>query len=128
MSKEKQQEIMPETVTYIIMLSALQVVLNCSLELKNTVYDQGKLKEKVREAINQMTLQNSKNRDRIWKADEIRAADYMHAIQKVGEQIAKGDGLALMLIAKLSRDGFDLSRCVISELTEEEFQQRKAAL
>lgn len=128
MSKEKQQEIMPETVTYIIMLSALQVVLNCSLELKGTIYDQGKVKEKVREAINQMTIQNSKNRDRIWKADEIRAADYMHAIQKVGEQIAKGDGLALMLIAKLSRDGFDLSRCVISELTEEEMEERKAAL
>ncbi len=119
---------MPETITYIIMLSALQVVLNCSLELRNTVYDQGKVKEKVREAINQMTLQNSKNRDRIWKADEIRAADYMHAIQKVGEQIAKGDGLALMLIAKLSRDGFDLSRCVISELTEKEMEERRAAV
>lgn len=126
--KNHDQEVMPETITYIVMLSALQVVLNCSLELKGTVYDQGKVKEKVREAINQMTLQNSKNRDRIWKADEKKAADYMYAIQKVGEQIAKGDGLALLLIAKLSRDGFDLSRCVISELTEEEMEQRKAAL
>lgn len=73
-------------------------------------------------------MQNAKNRDRIWEADEVRAADFMYAIQKVGEQIAKGDGLALMLISKLSRDGFDLSRCVISELSEEEMEKRKAAL
>lgn len=126
--EKNSDEIMPETKTYIIMLSAMQVVLNCALELQGTVYDQGKVKQKVREAIHQMTVQNSKNRDKIWRADELRAADFMYAIQKVGEQIAKGDGLALMLVAKLSRDGFDLSRCVVTELSEEEMEERKAAI
>jgi hypothetical protein len=125
--EKNSDEIMPETKTYIIMLSAMQVVLNCALELQGTVYDQGKVKQKVREAIHQMTVQNSKNRDRIWRADELRAADFMYAIQKVGEQIAKGDGLALMLLAKLSRDGFDLSRCVVTELSAEEMEKRRAA-
>jgi hypothetical protein len=125
--EKNSDEIMPETKTYIIMLSAMQVVLNCALELQGTVYDQGKVKQKVREAIHQMTVQNSKNRDRIWRADELRAADFMYAIQKVGEQIAKGDGLALMLLAKLSRDGFDLSRCVVTELSAEEMEERRAA-
>lgn len=128
MKAAEENNILPETITYITMLSALQVVLNCSLELKDTIYDQGKVKEKVREAINQMVLYNAKNRDRIWKADEKKAADFMYGIQKIGEQIAKGDGLALMLITKLSRDGFDLSRCVITELSDEEMEKRKAAL
>ena len=128
MKVAEENNVMPETVTYIIMLSAMQVVLNCSMELEKTVYNQGKVKEKVREAINQMTASNAKNRDRIWKADEKQAADFMYAIQKVGEQIAKSDGLALMLITKLSRDGFDLSRCVITELSDEEMEKRKAAL
>ncbi len=105
----------------------MQVVLNCSLELQGTIYDQGKVKIKVREAINQMTSQNSKNRDRIWVADEMKAADLMHAIQVIGEQVAKGDGLALSLITKLSRDGFDLARCVVTELSDEEMEKRRAA-
>ena len=122
-----EEPLLPETTTYIIMLSAMQVVLNCSLELQGTIYDQGKVKVKVREAINQMTSQNSKNRDRIWIADEMKAADLMHAIQIIGEQVAKGDGLALSLITKLSRDGFDLARCVVTELSEEEMEKRRAA-
>jgi hypothetical protein len=67
----------PESITYIIMLSAMQVVLNCQLELQGTVYDQGKAAQKVREAINLMALQNSKNRDLIWKTDDINAAKTM---------------------------------------------------
>lgn len=128
MKAADENNILPETITYITMLSALQVVLNCSLELEKTIYNQGKVKEKVREAINQMVAYNVKNRDRIWKADEKQAADFMYGIQKVGEQIAKSDGLALMLITKLSRDGFDLSKCVITELSDEEMEKRKAAL
>lgn len=123
-----EEPLLPETTTYIIMLSAMQVVLNCSLELQGTIYDQGKVKEKVRQAINQMTAQNSKNRDRIWIADEKKAADLMYAIQKIGEQVAKGDGLALSLITKLSRDGYDLSKCVVTELTEEELERKRAEL
>lgn len=115
-----EEPLLPETKTYIIMLSAMQVVLNCSLELQGTIYDQGKVKIKVREAINQMVSQNSKNRDRIWAADETKAADLMYAIQIIGQQVAKGDGLALSAITKLTRDGFDLARCVITELKEED--------
>lgn len=120
--------LLPETTTYIILLSAMQVVLNCALELEGTIYDQGKVKIKVREAINQMVNSNSKNRDRIWVADEKKAADLMHAIQVIGQQVAKGDGLALALITKLSRDGFDLARCVVTELSEEEMKKRRAEL
>lgn len=119
--------LLPETTTYIIMLSAMQVILNCALELEGTIYDQGKVKVKVREAIHQMVLQNSKNRDRIWLADEKKAADLMYAIQVIGQQVAKGDGLALALITKLSRDGFDLARCVVTELSDEEMEKRRAA-
>jgi hypothetical protein len=128
MNEENKQELLPETVTYIILLSAMQVVLNCALELQGTIYDQGKVKQKIREAINQMVNQNSKNRDRIWVADEKKAADLMYAIQKIGEQVAKGDGLALMLITKLSREGFDLAKCVITELSDEELEKRRAEL
>lgn len=119
--------LLPETTTYIILLSAMQVVLNCALELEGTIYDQGKVKVKIREAINQMVLQNSKNRDRIWLADEKKAADLMYAIQVIGQQVAKGDGIALALITKLSRDKFDLARCVVTELSEEEMEKRRAA-
>jgi len=110
------------------MLSAMQVVLNCAFELQGTIYDQGKVKQKVREAINVMTLQNSKNLNRIWVADEKKAADLMHAIQKIGEQVAKGDGLALSLITKLSRKGYDLAKCVVTELSDEELEKRRAEL
>jgi hypothetical protein len=120
--------LLPETTTYIILLSAMQVVLNCALELEGSIYDQGKVKIKIREAINQMVNSNSKNRDRIWVADEKKAADLMYAIQVIGQQVAKGDGIALALITKLSRDGFDLARCVITELSEEEMEKRRAEL
>ncbi len=109
-----------ESVTYIILLSAMQVVLNCALELEDSIYNQGKVKIKVREAINVMCAHNNKNRDNIWKKDEIHAADLMYAVQVIGQQIAKGDGMALAAITKLTRDGFDLSRCVITELNEDQ--------
>lgn len=121
------EEVSQESITYIIMLSAMQVVLNCSLELQGTIYDQGKVKQKVREAINQMTLQNAKNRNKIWKVDEVQAASFMHAIQKIGETIAKDNGMILSLITKLSREDFDLTKCVVTELTEEELEQKRAA-
>lgn len=116
-------EVSPESITYIIMLSAMQVVLNCQLELEGTVYDQGKIKEKVREAINMLNLKNSKNRDTIWKTDEINAANTMMGIQIIGEQIAKSDGKILHLLTNLTRSGIDLSRCVLKELTDEELEE-----
>jgi hypothetical protein len=110
------------------MLSAMQVVLNCQLELQGTVYDQGKAAQKVREAINLMALQNSKNRDLIWKTDDINAAKTMKGIEIIGEQIAKGDGLTLHLITNLTRNGIDLTRCVLKELTDEELEEFKQKL
>jgi hypothetical protein len=115
----------PESITYIIMLSAMQVVLNCQLELQGTVYDQGKAAQKVREAINLMALQNSKNRDLIWKTDDMNAAKTMKGIEIIGEQIAKGDGLVLHLITNLTREGVDLSRCMLKELSDKELLELK---
>jgi hypothetical protein len=115
----------PEAITYVVMLSAMQVVLNCQLELKGTVYDQGKITNKVREAVNMLNLKNSSNRDLIWKTDEINAANTMKGIQIIGEQIAKGDGLVLHLLTNLTRKGIDLSRCVLKELTDEELDKVK---
>jgi hypothetical protein len=110
----------PEAITYVIMLSAMQVVLNCQLELKGTVYDQGRITNKVREAVNMLNLKNSSNRDLIWKTDEINAANIMRGIEIIGEQIAKSDGVVLHLLTNLTRKGIDLSRCVLKELSEEE--------
>lgn len=113
----------PEAITYVVMLSAMQVVLNCQLELKGTVYDQGRITNKVREAVNMLNLKNSSNRDLIWKTDAINAANTMKGIQTIGEQIAKGDGIVLHLLTNLTRQGIDLSRCVLKELTDEELEK-----
>jgi len=112
-----------ESITYIIMLSAMQVVLNCQLELEGTVYDQGKVTQKVREAVNMLNLKNASNRNKIWKTDEINAANTMMGIQIIGEQIAKSDGKILHLLTNLTRSGIDLSRCVLKELTDEELKK-----
>ena len=117
---EESSAVSPESITYIIMLSAMQVVLNCQLELQGTVYDQGKAAQKVREAINMMSLKNSSNRDLIWKTDDINAAKTMKGIEIIGSQIAKGDGLILHLITNLTREGVDLSRCMLKELSDKE--------
>jgi hypothetical protein len=117
---EESNAVSPESITYIIMLSAMQVVLNCQLELQGTVYDQGKAAQKVREAINMMSLKNSANRDLIWKTDDINAAKTMKGIEIIGSQIAKGDGLILHLITNLTREGVDLSRCMLKELSDKE--------
>jgi hypothetical protein len=112
-----------ESITYIIMLSAMQVVLNCQLELEGTLYDQGKVTQKVREAVNMLNLKNAANRNTIWKTDEINAANTMMGIQIIGEQIAKSDGKILHLLTNLTRSGIDLSRCVLKELTDEELRE-----
>lgn len=117
---EESNTVSAESITYIIMLSAMQVVLNCQLELQGTVYDQGKAAQKVREAINMMSLKNSANRDLIWKTDDMNAARMMKGVEIIGEQIAKSDGKTLHLLTNLTRSGLDLSRCILKELTDEE--------
>ncbi len=118
----------PDAVTYITMLSAFQVVLNCQLELKGTVYDQGQVRVKVREAVNAMNLQNSKNRDKIWKIDDLRAASIMRSVQLIGEQIAKANPIALDFITDLTRQGVDFDRCMIKELNDDELKDYKEQL
>ena len=114
-----------EAINYITMLAAFQVVLNCQLELKGTVYDQGKSAVKTREAVNMLNLTNAKNRNKIWETDPERATDMMYAIHIIGKQIAKGDGMALNFITSLTRSNIDFSRCVVKELTDEEIQELK---
>lgn len=121
--EQENQGVSPEAITYVIMLSAMQVVLNCQLELKGTVYDQGRITNKVREAVNMLNLKNSSNRDLIWKTDEINAANTMRGIEIIGEQIAKGNGIVLHLLTNLTRSGIDLSKCVLKELTDEELAE-----
>ena len=123
--EQENQGASPEAITYVIMLSAMQVVLNCQLELKGTTFDQGKITNKVREAVNMLNLKNSSNRDLIWKTDEINAANTMKGIEIIGEQIAKSDGLVLHLLTNLTRKGIDLSKCVLKELTDEELEKLK---
>jgi phage antirepressor YoqD-like protein len=107
-----------ESVTYIILLTALQVALDCSMELQGTIYDQGKAKIKLREAINQLTLDNAKNRNKIWKTDDIQAANMTKGIREIGKNIAIGNGEVLQLITQLTRQGLDFSKYKLQEIEE----------
>lgn len=122
------EELDEGSITYIIMLSAFQVVLNCQLELKGTMYDQGVITNKVREAVNMLNLKNSRNRDRIWKVDDKRAADMMYAIENIAKLIATSDGVAINAITHLLRQGLDFSKILVTELSDEELEKIKATM
>lgn len=117
MSEEK--NISQDLITYVTLLSAMQVVQNCALELEGTLYDQGKVKIKTREAINAMTQTNDKRKRKMWENDSITSGDFMYAIHVIGEQLAKGDGTALANIAALTRQGIDLSKYKLVEIEED---------
>lgn len=117
MSEEK--NISQDLITYVTLLSAMQVVQNCALELEGTMYDQGKVKIKTREAINAMTQINDKRKRKMWENDSITSGSFMYAIQVIGEQLAKGDGTALANIASLTRQGIDLSKYKLVEIEED---------
>lgn len=130
-----EEEVPQDAITYVTLLSAFQVVLNCQLELKGTNYDQGKSLNKVREAINLLNLQrvnsgrtNAANRDTIWKNDEKLAADIMYAIEIIGEKIAKDNAKALQLVTMLYRQGIDLDRCKIVEMSDDEYREHQQEL
>jgi len=108
----------PETVTYIILLTALQVALDATLELEKTKYIQGKAKDKLREALNMLTLNNAKNRNRVWGIDEKKAADMTYAIRELGKSIAQSDATCLHLLTKLVRDKYDLRKLKIVEMSD----------
>lgn len=102
------------------MLSAFQVVLNCQLDLEKSVYLSGKSKIKVREAVNMLNLEHSKNHKAIWNIDSQKAASLMLGIEILAKEIAESNGIILSVIAELKRSGFDLSRIKIVELSDEE--------
>ena len=117
---EDNTEISQELITYITLLSAMQVVQNCTLELEGTIYDQGRVKVKTKEALIAMTQMNDKRKRKMWDNDSYTAATFMQAIHIIGEQLAKGDGTALANITALTRQGVDLSKYKLVEIEEDE--------
>jgi hypothetical protein len=109
-----------DLITYITLLSAMQVVQNCALELEGTLYQQDKVKVKTREAIIAMTQTNDKRKRQMWENDSLMSATFMQAIHIIGEQLAKGDGTALANITALTRQGIDLSKYKLIEIKEDE--------
>jgi len=114
------EEISQDLITYITLLSAMQVVQNCALELEGTPYDQGKVRVKTKEAIIAMTQVNDKRKRQMWENDSIMSATFMKAIHVIGEQLAKGDGTALANITALTRQGIDLSKYKLVEIEKDE--------
>jgi hypothetical protein len=113
-----------EAIEYVTLLTAFQVVLNCQLSLKDSKYMQGTAKLKVQEAVNALSYVNAKNRNNIWAVDEMKSADMLHAIHVIGKQIASGDGIALMAITHLTRQGLDFSKLEVRELSERQAKNR----
>jgi hypothetical protein len=114
----QEEPISQELITYVTLLSAMQVVQNCALELEKTEYLQGKVKIKVREAIIAMTNANDKRKRQMWTNDSLMSATFMHALHIIGEQLAKGDGTALANIAALTRQGIDLAKYKLVEIDD----------
>lgn len=112
-----------DAIKYITMLSAFQVVLNCQLDLEKSVYLSGKSKVKVREAVNMLNLEHSKNHRAIWNVDSQKAASLMLGIEILAKEIADSNGVILSVIAELKRAEFDLSRIKIVELSDEELEE-----
>jgi hypothetical protein len=94
----------------------MQVILNCSLELEGTKYYQGKVKNKVKEAMIAMTHLNDKRKLVMWENDSLMAGTFVKALHVIGENLAKGDGTALVNIATLTRQGIDLSKYKLTEI------------
>jgi hypothetical protein len=112
------EEISQDLITYVTLLSAMQVVQNCALDLEGTVYQQGKVKVKIREAINALTQVNDKRKRQMWDNNPDTAPTFMQAIHIIGEQLAKCDGTALANITTLTRQGIDLSKYKLVEIED----------
>lgn len=124
MEKEKR---MPsqDTISYITLLTALQIIQNCQLDLKGTNKYRAREEEAVRKAAAVLKSTMAKDKNTIWTVDEMTTADLMFTIEKVAELIAKNDGVGLHTIIYLLNSGVDLNRCVIQELTDEEIEEFK---
>lgn len=116
-----------DSIKYITMLTAFQVVLNCQLDLEKSVYLSGKSKIKVREAINMLNLEHSKNHKAIWNVDSQKAASLMMGLEILAKEVAESNGVILSVVAELKRAGFDLSRVKIIELSDEEVEKLATA-
>jgi hypothetical protein len=114
-----------ETITYITLLTALQVVQNCQLDLKGTNKSNAKQEESVRKTVALLKSTMSKDKKTIWTTDEMTSADLMITIEKIAELIAKNDGIGLHTIIYLLNNGIDLNRCAIQELSDEEIEEFK---
>lgn len=112
-----------DSIKYITMLTAFQVVLNCQLDLEKSVYLSGKSKVKVREAINMLNLEHSKNHRAIWEIDSQKAASLMMGLEILAKEVAESNGVILSIVTELKRAGFDLSRIKIVELSDEELEE-----
>lgn len=112
-----------DAVKYITMLTAFQVVLNCQLDLEKSVYLSGKSKQKVREAINILNLEHSKNHRAIWNVDSQKAASLMLGLEVLAKEISESNGVILSVIAELKRAGFDLKRIKLVEVSDEELEE-----
>ena len=114
-----------DTISYITLLTALQIIQNCQLDLKGTNKYRAREEEAVRKAAAVLKSTMAKDKNTIWTVDEMTTADLMFTIEKVAELIAKNDGVGLHTIIYLLNSGVDLNRCVIQELTDEEIEEFK---
>jgi hypothetical protein len=112
-----------DAIKYITMLTAFQVVLNCQLDLEGSVYLSGKSKQKVREAINMLNLEHSKNHRAIWNIDSQKAASLMLGLEILAKEISESNGVILSVITELKRAKFDLSRIKVVEVSDEELEE-----
>lgn len=114
-----------DTISYITLLTALQIIQNCQLDLKGTNKYRAREEEAVRKAAAVLKSTMAKDKNTIWTVDEMTTADLMFTIEKIAELIAKNDGVGLHTIIYLLNSGVDLNRCVIQELTDEEIEEFK---
>ena len=114
-----------DTISYITLLSALQVVQNCQLDLKGTNKYRAREAEAVRKAVALLKSTMAQDKKNIWTVDEMTSANLMITIEKVAELIAKNDGVGLHTIIYLLDSGVDLNRCVVQELSDEEIEEFK---
>lgn len=119
-NKENSREISEDTITYITLLLGMEVMLNASYALEGTKFYKSKVQSTINNALKVLSKYNSTSQESLWQTDEKQVSKMMWSMHIIAEQIAKGDGVALAFITNLTRQGFDLSRCVIKELTDEE--------
>lgn len=121
--KETSKNIDESTIDYVTLLLSLEVMLNTCASLEGTRYFKSKVQSTVNNTIKTLSKYNSTNNSKLWQADEEQVAKMMWSIHIIAKAIAEDDGTALTIITNLTREGLDLSRCVIKELNDEELKK-----